>query len=434
MTTGPLLSDPAPPHDPVADSAPDSTADCASDVPAPLHAGYDAVLLAGFGGPEGPDDVMPFLRNVTRGRGIPEERLIEVSHHYLALGGASPINEQNRALRDALSVELVSRGRDLPVLWGNRNWDPYLADVIRDAHRDGRLRLLGLATSAYSSYSSCRQYREDFGMALSATDLVGEVRIDKIAPYHHRAGFVAPFVDGTAAALRAAGEAGIEIADLEIVFTTHSIPRVMADTSGSAALGDHGPGGAYVRQHLSVARAVIDGVTARAGDVPHWQLAYQSRSGPPSVPWLEPDINDVINDLAAAGRRGVIVVPIGFVSDHVEVVWDLDNEAAETAAAHDLFFARVGTPGTDPRFVSALADLVEERLDQQAGPTDPDPTRPDRVTGLPRRPDFCATGCCVNSRVTRPTTAAVDSAADWSGVQVDPARLVASGIRGAVQG
>ena len=438
LTTGPPLSDPAPPHDPVADA----DADPASDAPAPLRAGYDAVLLAGFGGPEGPDDVMPFLRNVTRGRGIPEDRLIEVSHHYLALGGVSPINTQNRDLRDALSVELARRGRAVPVLWGNRNWAPYLADVIRDAHRDGLIRLLGLATSAYSSYSSCRQYREDFGMALSSTDLVGEVRIDKVAPYHHRAGFVAPFIDGTAAALRAAVGAGIEIADLEIVFTTHSIPLVMADTSGSADLGDHGPGGAYVAQHLSVARAVIDGITARSGAAPSWQLAYQSRSGPPSVPWLEPDINDVISDLAADGRTGVIVVPIGFVSDHVEVIWDLDNEAAETAASHQLFFARVGTPGTDPRFVSALADLVEERLDQRPDPSSPDPSSPDPmpdpipdpVTGIRRRPDFCATGCCVNSRVTRPTTAAVDSAADWSGVPVDPAKLAASGIRGTVQG
>ena len=424
MTTGPLLSDPAPPHDSVADDA--------SDVPVALRAGYDAVLLAGFGGPEGPDDVMPFLRNVTRGRGIPEERLVEVSHHYSALGGASPINAQNRDLRNALSVELVNRGRAVPVLWGNRNWDPYLADVIRDAHRDGLIRLLGLATSAYSSYSSCRQYREDFGMALASSDLVGQVRIDKVAPYHHRPGFIAPFVDGTASALRSASQSGIQIADLEIVFTTHSIPLVMADASGSADLGDHGQGGAYVAQHLSVARAVIDGVTARSGAAPGWQLAYQSRSGPPSVPWLEPDINEVITDLAAAGRAGVIVVPIGFVSDHVEVVWDLDNEAAETAASHHLFFARVGTPGTDPRFVSALADLVEERLDDDRSSADPNSTDP--VTGIRRRPDFCAAGCCANSRVTRPTTAAVDSAADWSGVPVDPAKLAASGIRGAVRG
>jgi ferrochelatase len=176
---------------------------------------------------------------------------------------------------------------------------------------------------------------------------------------------------------------------------------------------------------------VIDGVTARSAAAPGWRLAYQSRSGPPSVPWLEPDINEVIDDLAAEGRAGVIVVPIGFVSDHVEVVWDLDNEAAETAASHHLFFARVGTPGTDPRFVSALADLVEERLDDRSSA---DPNSTDPVTGIRRRPDFCAAGCCANSRVTRPTTAAVDSAADWSGVPVDPAKLAASGIRGAVRG
>ncbi len=424
MTTRPLLSDPAPPSrttfdgaGPVNDSA--------------LRQGYDAVLLAGFGGPEGPDDVMPFLRNVTRGRGIPEERLVEVSHHYFALGGVSPINAQNRDLRDALAVELVNRGRAVPVLWGNRNWAPYLADVIRDARTDGLIRLLGLATSAYSSYSSCRQYREDFAMALSATGLVGDVRIDKLRPYHDRPGFIAPFVDGTVAALRTASDDGIDIGDLEIVFTTHSIPRVMADTSGSADLGDHRPGGAYVAQHLSVADAVIDGVTARLGDAPTWQLAYQSRSGPASVPWLEPDINDVVTELAAAGRAGVIVVPIGFVSDHVEVVWDLDHEAADTATGHGLFFVRVGTPGTDPRFVTALADLIEERLDARS---DTDQVSFDAPTGMPRRPDFCATACCVNSRVTRPTTAAVDSATDWRGVAVDPARLAASGIRGTTQG
>ncbi|MGS0686583.1 ferrochelatase [Nakamurella sp. GG22] len=393
----------------------------------PRREGYDAVLLAGFGGPEGPDDVMPFLRNVTRGRGIPEERLVEVSHHYQALGGASPINEQNRALQAALRDELTRRGVDLPVFWGNRNWAPYLPDVITRAHSEGAVRLLGLSTSAYSSYSSCRQYREDFGMALAATDLVGSVRIDKVRPYFDRPGFRQPFVDGTVAALRDAAAAGLGAGDLQIVFTTHSIPLTMADTSGSADLGDHGAGGAYVTQHLAVAAAVIAAVGAEFGSTPDWQLAYQSRSGPPSVPWLDPDINDVIIDLAAAGRRGVIVVPIGFVSDHVEVVWDLDNEAAETAAEHQLFFARVRTPGTDPRFVGELADLVEERLGTRTA-------TPQVLAGAAQRPDFCATRCCVNSRVTKPTTGAVDSAADWAGnpdtAAVDPERLAASGIRG----
>src|SRR6478752_202963 len=277
--------------------------------PDPRRQGYDAVLLAGFGGPEGPDDVMPFLRNVTRGRGIPEDRLVEVSHHYQALGGSSPINEQNRRLQAALAAELDRRGIRMPVLWGNRNWAPYLADVIVAANGDGQVRLLGLATSAYSSYSSCRQYREDFGLALSATGLVGSVRIDKVRPYFDRPGFWRFFADGTVSAMRDATAAGLDIADLEIVFTTHSIPMTMADTSGSADLCDHGEGGAYVSQHLAVARAVIDQVRAEIGADPSWQLAYQSRSGPPSMPWLEPDINDVIDDVsAAAGRRGVIVV------------------------------------------------------------------------------------------------------------------------------
>ena len=202
-----------------------------------------------------------------------------------------------------------------------------------------------------------------------------------------------------------------------------SIPLSMADTSGSDRLGDHRPGGAYVTQHLAVAGAVIDHLTAELGAAPTWQLVYQSRSGPPSVPWLEPDINEVIDDLVAAGRRAVIVVPIGFVSDHVEVVWDLDNEAAETAARHGLFFARVRTPGTDPRFVAELADLVAARLGSAVTGSDP-------LVGAARRPDFCAARCCVNVRATRPTTAADDSAADWSALDVDPARLVASGIRG----
>jgi len=260
-------------------------------------------------------------------------------------------------------------------------------------------------------------------MALAGTDLVGSVRIDKVRPYFDRAGFRQPFADGTVEAVRDAAAAGIDLADVEIVFSTHSIPLSMADTSGSDRLGDHRPGGAYVTQHLAVAGAVIDHLTAELGAAPTWQLVYQSRSGPPSVPWLEPDINEVIDDLVAAGRRAVIVVPIGFVSDHVEVVWDLDNEAAETAARHGLFFARVRTPGTDPRFVAELADLVAARLGSAVTGSDP-------LVGAARRPDFCAARCCVNVRATRPTTAADDSAADWSALDVDPARLVASGIRG----
>ncbi|RIJ77103.1 ferrochelatase [Nakamurella silvestris] len=388
----------------------------------PTVPGWDAVLLAGFGGPEGPDDIMPFLRNVTRGRGIPEERLVEVSHHYEALGGVSPINEQNRQLQAALNAELRRRGIDLPVLWGNRNWAPYLPDVVTEAFAEGHTRLLGLATSAYSSYSSCRQYREDFGGALASTGLVGQVRIDKIRHYFDHPGFLAPFSDGTIAAVRQAMATGLALADLQIVFTTHSIPITMTESSGPAGTYPAGSGGAYVTQHLAACALVAGDVAEAFGEDPSWQLAYQSRSGPPSMPWLDPDINDVINDLPATGKRGIIVVPIGFVSDHVEVVWDLDNEAKETAEEAGLFFARVGTPGSLPVFVSALVDLIVERLDPTVAPVG--------RSDLGPTPNPCGVNCCANLRAAKPTTAGADSAADWAGTDVDPALLRRSGIPG----
>lgn len=387
---------------------------------------YDAVLLAGFGGPEGSEEVMPFLRNVTRGRGIPDERLVEVSHHYLALGGISPINAQNRSLRAALETELRRRGVHLPVLWGNRNWAPFLSDVIARASDAGRRRLLGLATSAYSSYSSCRQYREDFGMALQSTGLVGRVRIDKVRPYFDRPGFIQPFIDGATTAVRDAEAAGIAPAEIEIVFTTHSIPSTMAASAGSATLGDHTENGAYVDQHMAVCAVVADSLSDSFGTEMNWKLAYQSRSGPPSMPWLEPDVNDVIAGLPDAGRKAVVVVPIGFVSDHVEVVWDLDNEAKRTAASQGLWFRRVSTPGTDPRFVGELVDLLMDRLEPGSAPSD----RPS-ASGLPARPDFCAARCCANLRGAAPTTAGQDSAADWAQIGTDAAVLAGSGIAGA---
>ena len=376
--------------------------------PAAPEPGYDAILLAGFGGPEGQDDVLPFLRNVTRGRGIPDERLEEVATHYRAMGGISPINNQNRELLDALRTELADRSIALPVFWGNRNWDPYLADTVTEAKQQGRVRLLAIATSAYSSYSSCRQYRENFAQALIDTDSVGTVTIDKIQPYFDQPGFLDPFVDATAKAVRQAIDAGFTPDEIEVVFCTHSIPDSMADTSGSATLGDHQRGGAYVTQHLAAGQYVIDRIVADSAFLQgiRWQLAYQSRSGAPSTPWLEPDINDVLTGLAADGRRAVICVPIGFVSDHMEVIWDLDTEAAQTAADLDLAFWRVPTPGVDPRFVTGLIDLVAARLGR----------------GLPResvlsvqtRPNFCAPGCCVNARGVRPTTGGQDSADDWA--------------------
>ncbi|WP_174776636.1 ferrochelatase [Cryobacterium tagatosivorans] len=368
---------------------------------------YDAILLAGFGGPEGQDDVIPFLRNVTRGRGIPEERLEEVAKHYRHFGGISPINNQNRVLKAALEAEFARRGVDLPVLWGNRNWDPYLRDVIAEAHANGHSRLLAIATSAYSSYSGCRQYREDFAEALSATGLEGKVQIDKVRQFFDHPGFVTPFITGVRKGLAdvAAAVPGINlVTEVEVLFSTHSIPMTDAARSGPAERG-FGEGGAYAAQHLAVAHAIMAGTAAptpasATGPAPAtgpvetpWQLVYQSRSGPPSMPWLEPDINDAIALLPARGIRAVVIVPLGFVSDHMEVMWDLDNEATESAAEHGLFSVRVPTPGVDPAFVSGLVDLVLERLNDT-----PEAERP-ALTELGPWYDVCRPGCCENVRL-----------------------------------
>ena len=353
---------------------------------------YDAILLAGFGGPEGQDDVIPFLRNVTRGRGIPEERLEEVAHHYRHFGGVSPINDQNRELKAALEAELASRGIDLPVLWGNRNWDPYLRDALTEAAERGLTTVIAIATSAYSSYSSCRQYREDFALALQETGLEGTIQIDKVRQFFDHPGFVEPFIEGVREGLAEVQRRlpGIDPAtEVEILFSTHSIPSVDAAKSGPAERG-FGEGGAYAAQHLAVAevvaRAATDGVVK-------WQLVYQSRSGPPSMPWLEPDINDAIAALPAKGIRAVIIVPLGFVSDHMEVLWDLDNEAMETSEENGLVAVRVPTPGTHKAYVKGLVDLVLERRDGV-----PVADRP-AMTDLGPWYDVCRPGCCENTRL-----------------------------------
>jgi ferrochelatase len=371
---------------------------------------YDAILLASFGGPEQPEDVMPFLRNVTRGRGVPEERLEEVSHHYMALGGRSPLNAQNRVLLEALRGELDARGIDLPVHWGNRNWRPSMREAVERLHAEGHRRVLAIATSAYSSYSSCRQYREDFGAALVETGLIGRMEIHKVRPYFDLPGFLEPLVDGVleaSASLRAAGHREDR---QHVLFATHSIPTAMAEASGPEGGRGDGPGGWYVAQHEAACRWVMEEVSRRlaGGAAPAWDLVYQSRSGPPSVPWLEPDINDAISGNGTArSADSVIVVPIGFVSDHVEVIWDLDTEAAETAGEHDLAFRRVPTAGTDPRTVSALVDLVVERLDDSAPRAS--------ATSFGGTPDVCGTACCssgARAARPRPTTSALDSPED----------------------
>ncbi|GAA5198409.1 ferrochelatase [Microbacterium jejuense] len=359
---------------------------------------YDGILLAGFGGPEGQDDVIPFLRNVTRGRGIPDERLEEVAHHYRHFDGVSPINAQNRALKAALEAELARRGLDLPVYWGNRNWSPYLDEAVRDAATAGDTNLLALATSAYSSFSSCRQYREDFARVLTETELEGTVSIDKVRQFFDHPGFVQPFVDGVRAAVAGFLGDGIAPEAVRVLFSTHSIPTADAERSGPRE-GDElhrelGEGGAYAAQHLAVAEVVMAAVAAEIPGAERvgWDLVYQSRSGPASQPWLEPDVNDVISGLPAAGIQAVAIVPVGFMSDHMEVLWDLDTEAMEAAEEAGIRAVRTPTPGVDPVFVSGLVDLVQERLNGT-----PAADRP-HLTDLGPWFDVCRPACCENVR------------------------------------
>jgi len=354
---------------------------------------YDGILLAGFGGPEGQDDVIPFLRNVTRGRGIPDERLEEVAHHYRHFGGVSPINAQNRALKAAIEAELATRGIDLPVYWGNRNWEPYLSDAVLEAAGSGDTRLLALATSAYSSFSSCRQYREDFARVLEETELAGTVTIDKIRQFFDHPGFVESFVESIARALAEFAVDGVPPERMRVLFTTHSIPTADAERSGPRDR-DFGPGGAYEAQHLAVGAEVMRRVAARDdrfADVA-WELVYQSRSGPASQPWLEPDICDRIEQLPSEGVGAIAISPIGFVSDHMEVMWDLDTEALEAAAEAGIRAVRTATPGADLLFVAGIVDLIEERI----AAVDPD-QRPAATTLGPWF-DVCRPACCENVR------------------------------------
>jgi ferrochelatase len=347
---------------------------------------YDAILLASFGGPEGQDDVIPFLRNVTRGRGIPDERLEEVAHHYRHFGGISPINQQNRELKAALEAELERRGIDLPVLWGNRNWAPFIRDAVSEAKERGFTKLIAIGTSAYSSYSGCRQYREDYAAALTDTGLDGVIQIDKVRQFFDHPGFVTPFIEGLRSGLAEVAAAGIPLSETHVLFSTHSIPSTDASKSGPS-FRDFGAGGAYEAQHRAVAEVVVAGLDVR------WSLVFQSRSGPPTQPWLEPDINDAIRDLAASGIRAVVIVPLGFVSDHMEVKWDLDTEAMETSHELGVLAIRVPTPGIHAAYVSGLIDLVLERRDGL-----PVAERPS-LTELGPWYDVCRSGCCENVRL-----------------------------------
>ncbi|WP_418907005.1 ferrochelatase [Glutamicibacter endophyticus] len=373
---------------------------------------YDALLLASFGGPEGQEDVIPFLRNVTAGRGIPDERLEEVAVHYRTNGGISPINAQNRELIAALEAELAARDIKLPIYWGNRNWKPFVNDTLEQIHADGHRKVLLLGTGAYSGYSACRQYREDLGMGLKATGLAGELEVDKIRQFFDTPAFVQPFVDSLGRCLdevrQELDEAGKTEGRIKIVFVTHSIPLSDAQAAGNEQLRQGLAENLYTAQHRAVAERILAQVPQSAG-LEH-ELVYQSRSGAPHIPWLEPDINDALEQDAADQVAGVVVVPIGFISDHMEVLWDLDTEAKDTCAELGLAFRRANTPGTHRAFVSGLVDLIEERL---LGP-DGQPRRNGRVSEVSLGPwfDACQPGCCIKPAADgslRDTIAAVDA-------------------------
>lgn len=329
---------------------------------------YDAILIVGFGGPERREEVMPFLENVTRGRNIPRERLLGVAEHYYHFGGRSPLNDQVRELIAALKPELARRAINLPIYWGNRNWHPLLADTMRDMASARVNRSLALVLAAYSSYSSCRQYQEDIARARAA---VGENAppVDKIRVFYNHPGFIEANVDHLR---RALAEIPAERRDAaHVAFTAHSIPLSMAQTSR------------YAEQLQETCRLVCE---ALAIPESRYRLVYQSRSGRPSDPWLEPDIVDHLAALHSGGVRDVVVLPIGFLSDHLEVLYDLDVEARDKCDEIGLNMVRAATVGTHPAFVRMLADLIEERLTES-------PERPASGRFSPG-PDVCAADCC----------------------------------------
>lgn len=337
---------------------------------------YDAILVVSYGGPREPADVLPFMRNATRGRGIPDERLMEVSEHYRLFGGASPINERNAELMDALRGELAARGVTVPIVIGNRNWTPYVADTVAGLEASGARRVLVLATAAYASYSGCRQYREDLAAALAETGAALE--FTKIGPFAETDGFVAANADAVREALALAEGTP------RVLFVTHSIPVAMDAASG--------PGGdnTYAAQHRRVAARVADEV-GLAGDA--WEIAYCSRSGAPHIAWLEPDVNDRMEALAAEGVSSVVAVPFGFINDHMEVVYDLDTEGKQTAADQGLSYVRAATVGLHPAFVAMLAEAIVAAKPGEVGGR---PTCGADCCGSghpgPRRPAACAIG------------------------------------------
>ena len=362
---------------------------------------YDGILLLSFGGPERPEDVLPFLRTVTAGKNIPDERLAEVGEHYYRFGGRSPINDHNRALMAALRAELDRRGIDTPVVWGNRNFTPFTVDALREAGSRGMARLVTILTSAYSSYSSCRQYREDLAAAREQAAEEGiVVEIDKVRPYCNHPGFSRANARLVTEAVRGLVRGGTDPNGIRLLFVTHSIPTAMDETSGP---GEE-DGRLYSRQHVALGAAITEEVNATFDLDLEGELVFCSRSGPPDQPWLEPDVNDRLEELAVGGATAVVLAPIGFVSDHMEVVYDLDTEAAATAERLGLPMVRVPTVGADPEFVSGLVDLLLERAGEARGEAPGRPAWP----GSEARPSQCRPGCCPNLRVARPALCGQD--------------------------
>ena len=332
---------------------------------------YDALLIVSFGGPEGMDDVMPFLENVLRGRNVPRERMIQVAKHYELFGGVSPINEQNRKLIAALKQELDTEGPNLPIYWGNRNWHPLLADTVQQMTADGVKHAIAFVTSAYNSYSSCRQYMEDIERARASAG-ADAPRIDKLRAFYNHPGFIEANVENLRTALEQIPTE--RRANAQIVFTAHSIPLSMAQHCE------------YEAQLEEAARLVAEGVENRDKRHPY-KLVFQSRSGPPAQPWLGPDICDYLKEVKAKGTTDVVIAPIGFVSDHMEVIYDLDTEAMALCRELGLNMIRAATAGTHPAFIKMVRELIMERMD---------PAMPRRFLGT-RGPahDVCPPDCCL---------------------------------------
>ena len=347
---------------------------------------FDAILVLSFGGPEKEEDVRPFLENVTRGRGIPPERLDEVGEHYHHFGGRSPLNDLNREIIANLEKKLADESIDLPVYFGNRNWHPMVEDTVEQMSRDGVTRALVFATSAWAGYSGCRQYHEDIARAQEHLDAVAElnsIEMEKLRGFHDHPLVIGEFaraVEESRAKLPADRRDGARL-----VFTAHSIPNSADDASGPASLG----GNLYSRQVNEAAGLIAEQVGATEFDV-----VWQSRSGPPQVPWLEPDIVDHIEAIFAEGADAAVVCPVGFISDHIEVVWDLDSELQDEMDAHDIIIERVATPGPTEAFTEMIVELIRERTDgAEVRRLGREPLLGSACDGKP-----CAIDCCVPAK------------------------------------